>query len=259
MELQNIQYTVKDHIAHIRFEGPNKYNIYTFELEAELRQIWDDVSCRDDIRGVIFSGQDTAFLTGTDLRSLNINDTNWMVENTARAQDLFNRIQNFQGPTIAAINGYVTGSGLELALACDFRFAAKSAIFAFPEVRMGIIPCVGGTQRLTRLIGIEHAKMMIFSGEKVSAKEAKQIGLVGRVVEPEHLLSEAEERMETMIENAPIAIANSKLCINLGSEMSLEQGLALERSTWLSLCMTEDAAEGIDAFLNKRKPLFKGR
>lgn len=255
----NIQYDIRDGVAYICFSGPDKYNIYTMELEEELIHIWDDIVQQDDIRGVIFSGKENAFLTGSDLRSMNVNDTSWMIASTIRAQELFNRIQNFQGPTIAAIRGFATGAGLELALACDFRFASQDSAFSFPEVKLGIIPCIGGTQRLSRLIGIERAKMMIFSGERVYAEEAKQIGLVSSVLDQEQLLTEAEKRMRTMLENAPVAIANSKMCINLGYEMSLEQGLALERSTWLSLCMTEDAAEGVDAFLNKRKPFFKGR
>lgn len=259
MDLHNIEYWVENAIARVKFNAPDRYNIYTFELEDELEQVWSDLSRREDVRGVIFSGQESAFLTGTDLRTLNVNDPVWMVRQAKRSQDLFNQIAEFKSPTLAAVDGFATGAGLELALVCDFRFAAKTASFAAPEVRIGMIPSIGGTQRLTRLIGPEQAKLMIFSGEKISAKEARQIGLVSRVTEPENLLDEAIRVMEGIAANAPVAVANSKMCIDAASDISLDQGLALERNAWLSLCMTDDVVEGVDAFLNKRKPQFKGR
>lgn len=256
--MRNINLTIENRIAHIQFAGPDKYNIFTSEIEEELYDVWDQVATHNDIRGVIFSGKECAFLTGTDLHSLNLGDNALMMHRTAKIQNLFNGIQNFKAPTVAAISGYATGAGLELALACDFRFASKTAMLAFPEARIGIIPAIGGTQRLTRLVGIEQAKMMVFTGDMVSAKEAKQMGLVSRVMEPESLLADAKKVVLTMAEQAPLAIAHAKQCIDLGAGMSLEQGLALERNACLSLYMTEDAAEGIDAFLNKRKPVFRG-
>lgn len=258
MDLNLINYTVDQGVAYVCFCGNDKYNIYTTEMEKELTAVWNDISYRNDVRAVIFSGKENAFLTGMDVKLIEANNIQKMQAMTQRCQELLNRIDYFRGPTLAMIDGYATGFGFQLALACDFRFATPYSSFAFTEVKLGIIPASGGTQRLPRVVGLENAKMMIFSGNSVDSKEAKYMGLVSRILSREQIMNEANNLIRSILKNAPLAIANSKTCINLGYEMSIEQGLALERNAYFSLCLTDDAIEGVDAFLNKREPIFKG-
>lgn len=166
---------------------------------------------------------------------------------------------NLSKPVIAAVNGIALGGGLELALLCDIRIASRNATFALPEVKIGSMPGSGGTQRLTRAVGVSHAMYLALTGERISADEALQMGLVSRVVDPGELVPAAMRIAEKIAENAPLSVQMTRKAIRDGFNMPLSQGLALERTLFTSIRDTEDRAEGRAAFREKRKPDFKGR
>ena len=174
-------------------------------------------------------------------------------------QELMNRIEKLPKPVIAAVNGYALGGGTELALACDLRVAGEKAKFGVPESDLGVAPCYGGTQRLARLCGPAVAKDLLFTARQVGAEEALRIGLCDRVVEQDKLLEETENLMKTIIKNGPVALAACKTLVDDGLNMSFEAGLRYEAELNGMLADTEDAAEGLKAFFEKRPPVFKGK
>ncbi len=215
----------------------------------------------DDSAGaVVLTGAgEKAFIAGADIKQLSYLDPVAAKEFSRRGQAVMKVIESFPKPVVAAVNGFCLGGGCEVALACHMRLAGKKARFGLPEVKLGLIPGYGGTQRLARLVGRGAALEMMLSGEMVSAQEAYRIGLVNRVFEDEVLVEEAFKLASSIISNSPSAVRYCLEAVNSGIQMPLSEALDME-STLFGLCFaTEDSAEGISAFLEKRKPDFKGK
>jgi enoyl-CoA hydratase len=222
-----------------------------------LRGCFKFLSQDDSVRVVIVTGEGRSFVAGGDIKEFLSWTPDVAGELTGKGQCIFNQIENFPTPVIAAINGFALGGGLELALACDIRIASEKAKIGLPEVTLGLIPGYGGTQRLCRTISIGQAKKMIFTAEIIDAVEAKQIGCVDCVVAPESLMDAAMDMAKKIAANGPVAVRGAKEAINKGRDFSMEQGLAVELSVQTMCFCSEDKIEGVDAFINKRKPIFK--
>ena len=256
MEYKYIIYDVKDKTAYITFNREKEYNAMNIAFKLELEDAVGRIENDRNIWGVIITGRGKAFNSGTD-----IGEFPTEVEDARRitdfSQKLLNRIESLQKPVIAAINGYALGGGLELAMAADIRVSSEKAKLGFPEVKIGAIPCYGGTQRLARLVGTGRAKEIIFTGRMVSAEEALSMGLVNYVTPPGEELTKAEELMNLMLRNSPVAINYAKLCITEGADLPVERAQYLEQTLVSMLIPTADLKEGTRAFLEKREPIFK--
>jgi enoyl-CoA hydratase len=260
LEYQEVIFEVRDHIGYLTINRPEALNALKMSTKYEIEDVIDRVAQDDDIMGLIITGAGRAFIAGNDISEIRIDgkaeDT---VAMSTHAHNLFAKFDRLPKPIIAAVNGFAMGGGTELALACDLRVASTKAVFALPEVTLGVAPCYGGTQRLPRLIGAGRAKDMLFTGRRVKADEALAIGLVERVVEPEALMDEATALMKQILSNAPMAVRTCKELVNRGLEMSLAEGLVLEAELNGILAETQDAKEGVRAFFEKRKPVFQNR
>ncbi len=260
LTLENLLYEKKGAVAYITLNRPKVLNALNKATIAELTAAFGD--SRDDaaVRGVIFTrAGDKAFAAGADVSEV-VNDTPLEAEEKTRyRQALTTLIENLGKPVIAAVNGFALGGGCELAMACTIRLAAETAKFGQPEVKLGIMPGYGGTQRLPRLIGRGRALQLILSGEIISAQEAYRIGLVNEVVPNDSLMARAEVILKQINSNAPQSVKFSIEAVNKGLETSLSEGLLLEASLFAICAATEDKKEGTSAFLAKRAPKFQGR
>ena len=265
MSYATIIYTKKDHIAHITLNRPEVDNIINQQLAQELEDVCCQINQDDNIYVVIITGAgDRAFCGGSELEQL-IQDGSTVVTSLAKLKDVGTRysaapaIASVDRPVIAAINGDALGQGLELALSCDIRLASHRVRLGFPQVALGLIPMDGGTQRLPRIIGKGKALELILSAETINAEEAFEIGLVNKIVAQENLASEVEALAKTIAGKGPIALRYIKEAVNKGLDLTLEQGLRLEADLYFILHTTADRTEGIQAFLQKRPPQFKGQ
>ena len=260
LTLENLLYEKKGAVAYITLNRPKVLNALNKATIAELTAVFGD--SRDDaaVRGVIFTGAgDKAFAAGADVSEV-VNDTPLEAEEKTRhGQALTTLIENLGKPVIAAVKGFALGGGCELAMACTIRLAAETAKFGQPEVKLGIMPGYGGTQRLPRLIGKGRALQLILSGDIISAQEAYRIGLVNEVVPNDSLMARAEVILKQIDSNAPQSVKFSIEAVNKGLETSLSEGLLLEASLFAICAATEDKKEGTSAFLAKRAPKFQGR
>jgi len=242
-----IIYTEKDHVAHITLNRPTVNNIINQQLAQELEDACRGINQDTNIYVVIITGAgDRVFCSGIE------------PEETSKYSPA-TAIASIDQPVIAAINGDALGQGLELALSCDIRFAAKGSKFGFPQITKGLIPMDGGTQRLPRIIGKGKALELILTAETIDAEAALKIGLVNKVVAQEKLASEVEALAKTIVSKGPIALKYAKEAVNKGLDLTLEQGLHLEADLYFILHTTADRTEGIKAFLEKRPPKFQGR
>jgi enoyl-CoA hydratase len=226
----------------------------------DLRAAFEDARDDADVRGVILTGAgDKAFIAGADISELAQVTAVQAERSSTYGQEVLNLVENLGKPVVAAINGFALGGGCETAMACTIRLATESARFGQPEVKLGVPPGGGGTQRLPRLVGKGRALQLILSGEMISAQEAYRIGLVNEVVPAADLIPRAEAILKQIFANAPLAVRYSLEAVNKGLETSQTEGLALEAS-FFGLCAgTEDKQEGTRAFLEKRVPQFQGR
>jgi len=246
-------------IAVITISNP-PMNPLNKEVMDGLRECFNLLSQNDSLRAVIITGKgERAFVAGADVKEFTSWTPDIAEDLTEKGQRIFMQIENFFVPVIAAINGFALGGGLELALSCDIRIASENAKMGLPEVTLGIIPGYSGTQRLCRTISIGKAKKMIFTAEFIDAAEAKQIGLVESVVAPEALMDAAMEIAKKIAAHGPVAVRGAKKAINVGRGLSIEQGMAIELGMARTVFSTEDKVEGVDAFINKRKPVFKNK
>ena len=262
----SIRFENQDSVALITIDRPKVHNALDFETSDALVDAWIRFRDDDALRVAILTGAgERAFCAGADLRGVaefykNLSSTQ-RLRRSEQVPGLGGITKNLlvDKPIIAAVNGHCLAGGLEIALACDLRIASENATFGLPEVTRGIIPGAGGTQRLPRLVGPEHALDLIMTGRRIDADEAERIGLVSRVVSPGALQDEALAMARAIAENGPLAVRAAKAAVWLGLDVSLEEGLRLEQLLAEPVRQSEDAQEGPRAFLEKRKPEFKGR
>jgi len=260
MGYENLLFEVKDQIARITFNRPNVLNALNFKTVDELADCLENARRDNAVRVVILTGAgEKAFVAGADINELARQTALDGKDTALRGQGVFRRLETMGKPSIAAINGFALGGGCELALACTMRIASRNARLGQPEVKLGILPGYGGTQRLARLCGKGVAHELILTGEMIGAEEALRIGLVTRVTEPAELLPTAESIARKIIANASLAVKYSMEAIERGMEMPQEEGLFLEATLFGLCCATEDMREGTRAFLEKRPAKFQGR
>ena len=260
LTLANVEYEKKGAIAYVTVNRPKVLNALNTPTWADLRTAFEDA--RDDgaVRGVVLTGAgDKAFVAGADISEL-AHATALEAEESSRfGQKVLELIENLGKPVIAAVNGFALGGGCETAMACTIRIAVDSAKFGQPEVKLGLLPGGGGTQRLPRLVGKGRALQLILSGEMISAQEAYRIGLVNEVVPASNLIGRAEQILKLITANAPVSVQLSLEAVNKGMDTSQSEGFALEASYFGLCAATEDKKEGTSAFLEKRAPQFHGR
>ncbi len=260
MLYQNLILRKGEGIGWITVNRPEKLNAMNVATVGEMEAAFREFESDPEVRVIILTGSgEKAFIAGADIGEFSGLSAETGALFARRGQAMTRTIENCTKPVIAAINGFALGGGTEIALACHIRLASENAKLGQPEVGLGIIPGYGGTQRLPRLVGKGKAMELIFTGRKVDAREALEIGLVNKVVPLADLISEAEALAREIIRNAPLAISHAIESINRGLDMSLDEGLELEAGIFGRSCGTEDAREGGRAFLEKRKPVFRGR
>jgi len=260
LNLENVVYEKKGPIAYVTLNRPKVLNALNNATINELRTAFEDVRDDSAIRGVILTGAgDKAFAAGADIAEIANNTVVEAEAATRRGQALTDLIENLGKPVIAAVNGFALGGGCEMAMACAMRIAAESAKFGQPEVKLGVMPGYGGTQRMPRLIGRGQALKLILSGEIIDAAEAYRIGLVDELVPAAQLIERAETVLKKIIANAPLSVKYALEAVNKGLETSVAEGLLIEASLFAVCASTDDKKEGTSAFLEKRVPKFQGK
>lgn len=253
--MNNLTFQVADEIATVTIQRPKALNALNTETLIELHDLFEDITHRKDIRVVILTGDgEKSFVAGADISE--------MVHFSAAearafgklAAETFFLIENLPQATIAAVNGFALGGGCELAMACDIRIASEKALFGQPEVGLGIIPGFGGTQRLARLAGKGRAKELIFTGKNIKSDEAYRIGLVNHIIPADELMQYCFDMANQIARNGSYAISLAKSAINLGLDMDIRSGVELEANLFGLSCSSSDKTEGMNAFLEKRKP-----
>ena len=258
MEQKTIIAEQRDGILKIVLNRPHVLNALSMEMIEELTLRFEDAKRDDKVKVIIITGAGDAFSSGADISHISESKT-FVKEGCLKAQNLVRSIISLEKPVIAAVNGYATAGGCELALACDIRIASESAKFGELFIRIGLIPAMIGVYILPKLIGLSKAKEFIFTGDIIDAIEAEQIGLVNRVVSPDQLQDTAFEMASRLARGPLKAIGKAKSAINRGLDSDLEGTLNHLAVTQIGLCETEDHTEGVNAFLKKRAPQFKGR
>lgn len=262
-ELQTLTYTVDDGVAVIRLNRPERMNAIGATMKDDLEEAFFSLARNDDsVRCVVITGAgDRAFCAGADIKERADAPPTKGTRFYTRQQDthaLFRRIEEFEHPVIAAINGVAAGGGLEIALVCDIRIAAAHARLGLPEVKLGVLPSAGGTQRLPRLIGESKAKELMFLGELIDAEQARTIGLVNRVVDADALFDNAMTMARNIAGKPPLAVRFIKRAVNTGTQVGLDSGMQFERFAAAMIVDSDDRKEGMRAFVEKRPPIFKG-
>lgn len=256
---ENIKYEVKDQIAFVTIDRPKALNALNEDVLRELYDAFSKFEFDDTARVAILTGEGKAFVAGADIAAMTkmnaLEGRNMMI----LGHKLMNYMEAIEKPIIAAVNGFALGGGCELSMACDFRLASTKAKFGQPEVGLGIIPGFGGTQRLPRLVGKGMAKYLTMTAEIIGADEAMRIGLCEKVYEPEALMDEAVKVAQTIISKAPIAVGSAKVAINNGYDMDLKSASRFEIETFTAAFGSDDKAEGMGAFLEKREAKFENK
>ena len=239
-QLQNVRLEVEGAIAIVTMARPKAMNALNNQTLGELESLFHYFKKDKDIFGVIITGEGKAFVAGADISQMNGYNAEQGREYADYAQSIFNKIEALEKPVIAAVNGYALGGGCELSMSCDIRIASDKAVFGQPEVNLGVIPCFGGTQRLSRLVGTGIAKELIYTARNVKAEEAKAM-------------------MQTILSKAPLAVRYAKIAINEGIQMDLYRGLELEKDVCALTFGSDDSKEGMSAFLEKRPAVFQNK
>ena len=260
MSYQTLLLDVKDNIAVVTVNRPDKLNALNAQTINDLNSVFDELKENEEVYVVVLTGSsEKAFVAGADIKELNKLDMISAKEFAEEGQGVLNKIEKFDKPVIAAVNGFALGGGCELALACHIRLASDNAKFGQPEVNLGVIPGYGGTQRLARLINTGRAMEYILTADMISADEAYRIGLVSKVYPQNELLAKAIEMAKKITGKGQQAIRLAMNAVRAVDEMSLKEGQNLEASLFALCCGTEDFKEGTSAFLEKRKPEFKNK
>ena len=259
MAYENIVFEVEQGIATLTFNRPKALNALNGALLTELSDALDTVEANEDIRVLVLTGAgDKSFVAGADITELATFNPLQGKLFARKGQLIISRLQSLAIPVIAAVNGFALGGGSEIALASDFIYASETAMFGLPEITLGIIPGFGGTQRLPRLIGANKAKEMVFTGKLIKADEAEKIGMVNKVVGPEALMEETMKTAKQIASKGKVSLRAAKQAINSGLNVDLATGCQIEADAF-ALCMASvDGKEGTRAFIEKRKPEFKG-
>ena len=248
---------VKNGIGYITINRPEALNALSSQVLADLNEVLDQVEKSEEIRVVIVTGAgEKAFVAGADIKEMDLMSPIQAFEYMTFANDTFTRLSDLRQPTIAVLNGYALGGGMELALSTDIRIGFEKTVVGFPEVGLGIIPGFAGTQRMSRLIGTSRAKELIFTARTVKGQEAYDLGILNKLVPAEELLSSAEELAVAIMKNAPLAVEKAKHVIQVGAELPLKNAIRLETEAEALLFSTEDKLEGMRAFVEKRKAVF---
>ncbi len=259
MDLRYIRFAVREGVGWIRFNRPEKLNALCPDLLRDLEAAV--IHCEQDetIRIVVLTGNEKAFIAGADIGEMIKGDVKFACDLTDLTMRVQERLADLPKPTIASVAGYALGGGCEVALCCDFRIAAENAQFGFPEINLGLIPGGGGTQRLSRLVGLGAATRLVFLGEHITASEAERLNLVHRVVAGDRLEEETQAFALKLLKRPAIALRAAKTAIRKGLSVSLKEGLQIEQDAFCMLFGTQDRMEGLSAFFEKRNPQFKGR
>jgi len=259
MSYENLRLAISDRIGTLTIHRPDKLNALNRATIEELGLAIDALVSSPDVDGIIVTGAGRAFVAGADIAELAALSAVGAQELSRRGQAVFARFEGSHKPVIAAVNGFALGGGCELAMACDVRIASDLAKFGQPEVKLGLIPGYGGTQRLPRLVGPGHAAQLLLTGEIIDAAEASRIGLVNRVVAAADLMPVVEALMKQMLANAPLALSRILDSLRRAVDAPPSALYDLEASSFSNLAATEDAREGAAAFVGKRAPRFSGR
>ena len=258
MAYDTLTVAVADRIATITVNRPDKLNALNDRVIEELGVAIDEARGNADVAGIILTGAGRAFVAGADISELEAHGAISAKALAQRGQDVFRRFETSPKPTIAAVNGFALGGGCELAMSCHIRIASEAAKFGQPEVKLGLVPGYGGTQRLPRLIGRGRALQLLLTGEMIDAHEAFRIGLVNRVVPGADLIGAAIGMLNAMMANGPLAVAHVIEAVNAGYDLPLSDALTLEATAFGLLAATDDKREGTRAFLEKRAAKFSG-
>ncbi len=260
MEKEYVRCRIEEGIAIVTIDNPSSLNALNAPTLTQLDQVFDQLAGNPEVKGVIITGGgEKSFVAGADINEFLQLKGKEATAFMARGQRIFDKVEAFDRPVIAAVNGFALGGGNELAMCCDIRIAAENAVFGQPEVTLGLIPGYGGTQRLPRLVGPGKAKEMIYADDRINAQEAFRVGLVQKVVPKGQAVEEAKKLLKKIMTKGPVAIKMAKKAINEGLGMSLRGGLDLEASCEGVCFDTEDKNEGAKAFLEKRPANFKGK
>jgi enoyl-CoA hydratase len=258
MSYERLTLQVSDRIATLTVNRPDKLNALDNATIAELASAIDEVRGRDDIGGAILTGAGRAFVAGADISELEALGAVAAKALAQRGQEVFRRFETSPKPIVAAVNGFALGGGCELAMSCHVRIASEAAKFGQPEVKLGLIPGYGGTQRLARLVGKGRALQLLLTGEMIDAAEAYRIGLVNRVVPGPELIEGARALLRQILTNGPLAVSQCIEVVNGGYDLTLDEALRLEATAFGLLAATQDKREGTRAFVEKRAAAFTG-
>ncbi|AZU63416.1 enoyl-CoA hydratase-related protein [Neobacillus mesonae] len=258
--MENVLFHVENHIGYVTVNRPEVLNCFNYDTLHELQEVVTDISLNPDVHVVIFTGAgEKAFSAGADLKERKTLNETEVRRNVKAIRDVFNSIAQLPQPTIAAVNGYALGGGFEWLLSCDFTIAVEGVSMGLTETSWAIIPGAGGTQRLPRLVGETKAKELIFTAKKITAEEARDLGIVLKVVPRGELLSSCQEFAVNIMKNGPVAIRQAKYAITRGINTDLQTGLEIEAKAYELTIPTEDRVEALRAFSEKRAPQFKGK
>lgn len=256
----DLRFSIQDGLALLVIDRPKALNALNEAVLSQIDLAWDRLEEDPAVRVVILTGGgEKAFVAGADISELKGLSQQQGFRAGRRGQRLFSRIEQSRLLTIAAVNGFALGGGLELAMACDIRVLSEKAVVGLPEVSLGVIPGYGGTQRMTRLVGPSHALELIATGRKIDAARAEAIGLANRVVAPDQLLDSCKALAQEILANAPLAVSAAKRAVRVASESKLDEGYYVEAREFAGLCASQDAKEGMTAFFERRKAQFQGK
>ncbi len=260
MEFKYIIYDKTEAIATIMLNRPEALNAFSNDVIDEVLTALEDARTDDNIRVLVLTGAgEKAFSAGADIKTMKDMTPLKARELSLMGERLCRALENFEKPTIAALNGFALGGGLEVAMCCDLRIASETSKMGQTEINIGLIPGWGGTQRLPRLIGLTKAKELIYTGKTIDAKTAEQLGIINLTAPPDKFREIVRTFAQELAQKAPVAIKIAKALINKGAEIGIDAAVALEREGFGNVASTEDLQEGVTAFTEKRKPTFKGK
>ncbi len=261
MNYETLLYEKENGIAVVVLNRPRQRNALSLRMKEELGHVFGVIEQDEEVKAAILTGGETAFCSGADIKersTMQMTQAEFYFERR-KSHEFYCKLENCEKPVIAAMSGVAVGGGCELALVCDLRVASESVRMGFPEVKIGMIPAAGGTQRLPRLIGVARAKEILYTGEFIDAREAYRIGLVNRVVPVDRLMEEARSLAGKLVDYPPLSVKFMKRAVNTGMQLDLASALDYEAHISAMLGTSEDRVEGFKAFVEKRKPIFKGR